>query len=59
MSKPRTWTELAQWTFKNAMTPRTVGGAVLRREEPRSGYAYPDDPTMIGEVLLRGIAEGA
>jgi hypothetical protein len=48
------WNAISRWTFMLSGTTAQGTGVRIRR-----GYAFPAEPTLLGEVLLRGIAEGA
>lgn len=52
----------AYWTFKRQVVGRVTtpkGKSPIRISRRRRGYVYPDDPSLFGEVILRGIAENA
>lgn len=60
MIKLHVWTEIARWTFKHGVPLQALRDAPHWHTRTRKGwYAYPDDPSLLGEVLLRGFAEGA
>jgi hypothetical protein len=58
MTGKRTWTDPSRWTFQNEMVYRAVGGPMRWGIRRRRGYELPAEPTLLGEVLLRGIVEG-
>lgn len=48
------------WTFKRPTVIRAhvpKGRGPVRLDRDRHGYAYPEEPTMFGELVLRGIIE--
>jgi hypothetical protein len=57
--KPRVRDEIAGWTFRRGFALQAVGGALHWKARRRNGYMFPADPSLLGEVLLRGFAEGA
>jgi len=57
--KARVWDEVARWTFRHGVVLQVVGGVQHWKARPRRGYAFPADPSLLGEVLLRGFAEEA
>lgn len=60
------WKVVQDWTFHLGLTSAAKGGSVKRggkRTEARPRghgcYRYPDDPSLLGEVLVRSFREGA
>jgi hypothetical protein len=51
--------ETPRWTLNTGVTHRNLGGVDHWQPDSRRGYAFPAEPSLLGEVLLRGIAEGA
>jgi hypothetical protein len=58
MIKKRLWSEIAGWTFRSDLAHHLVGGSEHWKSRRRQGYAFPAEPTLLGEVLSRGFAEG-
>jgi len=51
--------ESARWTLNAGVTHRNRGGNERWQPDSRNGYAFPVEPSLLGEVLLRGISESA
>jgi hypothetical protein len=64
------WASINDWTFHLNHIPKRMSGWVHTRTKGNqpgtrihhradNGYHYPDDPSLPGETILRGIRESA